>query len=184
MINMIVEKTHERKTMTINDAIQDCKKSKLTEWELVKYAQLLVHNNMTYSYNNSFDMPSKAFKKGRGYCWQQAKILQKILNELGFNCYLVYAVKNEFPEKTFENVKIKAYISGHVWCRVKINDFEKDVCSGNVNNSPDSVHFKPLSTVKKWNWFISFWSYWGSAYVNHKRLIEINKLKHNSGIPI
>jgi hypothetical protein len=132
---------------------------------------------MAYSYDNSFDMPFNAFKKGKGYCWQQARSLQKILYLLGFNCNLVYAVKNRIPETQFEGIKVKAHISGHVWCRVNINDIEKDVCPGNIDNKPGKVHFTPLSKIKKYNWIISLGCYFGSAYVNHKRLMEIKKTK-------
>ena len=159
--------------MTLKEAIEVCGKSNLSGWELVEYAQCLVHSNMTYSYDNSFDMPFKAFEKGKGYCWQQAKSLQYILNRLGFKCYLVYATKNQIPETQFEGITVKAHTSGHVWCRVNINGIEKDVCPVNVNNKPGKIHFVPLSKVKKWNWFIGFWVYWGSAYVNHKRLMKI-----------
>ena len=163
--------------MTLEEAIEICKKSNLSDWDLIEFTQCLVNKNMTYSYNNSFDMPLRAFKKGKGYCWQQAKVLEKILCALGFDCNLVYAVKNNIPEKQFEDIKIKEHISGHVWCRVNINNVEKDICSGNSSNKPGKVHFTPLSNVKKWNRFIGFWSYWGSAYINHKRIIEINKIK-------
>ena len=163
--------------MTLEEAIKICKKTNLSGWDLVEFAQCLVNKNMTYSYNNSFDMPLKAFKRGKGYCWQQAKVLQKILCALDFNCNLVYAIKNNIPEKQFEGIKVKEHISGHVWCRVNINNVEKDICPGNNNNKPGKVHFTPISNVKKWNAFIGFWSYWASAYVNHKRLIVIKKTK-------
>ena len=159
--------------METNEAINNCLSSNLSGWELVEYAQKFVHMNMTYSYDNSFDMPHKAFEKGKGYCWQQAKALQNILLTLGFECYLVYATKNQIPEKQYECIKVEAHISGHVWCRVRIGEIEKDVCPGNINNKPGNIHFIPLSTVKKWNSFIGFWSYWGSAYVNYQRLRKI-----------
>ncbi len=159
--------------MTIKEAVETCLQSGLFGWNLVEYAQSLVNKAMAYSYNNSFDMPSKAFEKGKGYCWQQAKTLQRILNFLGFKCYSVYATKNQIPEAQFKNIKVKAHISGHVWCRVEIGSEVKDVCPGNVNNEPGQIHFTPLSKIRKWNWFISFWAYWGSAYTNQKRLKEI-----------
>ncbi|HCC35561.1 MAG TPA: hypothetical protein DEQ02_08000 [Ruminococcaceae bacterium] len=80
--------------MTIKEAVETCLQSGLFGWNLVEYAQSIVNKAMAYSYNNSFDMPSKAFEKGKGYCWQQAKALQKILRSLGFKCYLVYASIN------------------------------------------------------------------------------------------
>ncbi|MDR0288065.1 MAG: hypothetical protein LBI03_10245 [Clostridiales bacterium] len=161
--------------MTISEAIKKCIDSNLIDWELVAYTQRLVNKNMAYSYDNSFDMPVKAFEKGKGYCWQQAKALQKILLTLGFKCYAIYAIRNLFPETQFEGVQIPALTSGHVWCRVKINGEEKDVCPGNIHNKPGEIHFMPLSKINKWNVFISCWAYWGSAYVNHKRLKEIRR---------
>jgi hypothetical protein len=162
--------------MTIKEAIKICENANLLDWELVEYAQCLVHNNMAYSYDNSFDLPFNAFKKGKGYCWQQARSLQKILCLLGFNCWLVYAVKTRIPESIFKGIRIKAHTSGHVWCRVNINDIEKDVCPGNIKNKPDKVHFTPLSKILKYNWFISIGCYFGSAYINYKRWIVIKKI--------
>jgi hypothetical protein len=167
--------------MTIHEAVKICTESNLTGWEMVAFAQRLVHDNMAYSYDNSLDMHVKAFERGRSYCWQQAKALQKILLVLGFQCYAVYAAKNEFPETLFEGVTVPALISGHVWCKVRINDEEKDVCPGGINNKPGIIHFTPLSEVKIWNRLISFCAYFGSAYVNHKRLNEIRKIQQRNG---
>jgi len=165
--------------MTLEEAVEICKQSFLSGWDLVEYAQSFVNKNMAYSYDNSFDMPTKAFKRGRGYCWQRAKSLQKILNDLGFECHCVYAAKNQMPETQFEGIIVKAHISGHVWCRVTIGEIIKDVCSGNLNNKPGIVHFTPLSTIRKWNCFVSFWAYWISATINHQRLKEIRRHSQN-----
>jgi len=159
--------------MTIKEAVETCRKSDLSGWELVEFALRFVHKNIMYSYDNSFDMPSKAFKRGRGYCWQQAKSLEKILHALGFKCYCVYATKNQIPEAQYKGITVKAHTSGHVWCRVKIDDAEKDVCPGNINNAPGKIHFTPITQIRKWNCFVSFCAYWGSAYANSKRLKEI-----------
>jgi hypothetical protein len=159
----------------IEEAIAHCKNTNLFGWELVEYVQKFIHVRMAYSYNNSFDMPYIALKKGKGYCWQQAVVLQKILNYLNFKCNLVYSIKNYIPEKQYEGITIKEHESGHVWCKVIIDGIEKDVCPGNINNKPGKIHFTPLSPVKKWNSFIGFWSYWGSAFVNYRRLKSIKK---------
>jgi hypothetical protein len=86
-----------------------------------------------------------------------------------------YATKNQFPATKYKNIIVKAHVSGHVWCRVTIENITKDVCPGDANNKPGIIHFTPISDVKKWNWFISFWAYWGSAYVNYMRLKELRK---------
>lgn len=161
--------------MKIEEAVDKCKESALDGWNLVAFAQKLVFNNMEYSYTNSFDKPEKAFEKGMGYCWQQASSLNLILNKLGIESHLVHAVKNHFPDKIYKGVLVKSHYSGHVWCRVKIDKVEKDVCPGNANNTPGLNHFIPISKVMEWNSWISFWSYFGSALVNWIRIRRIKK---------
>ena len=168
--------------MTINEAITQCQGTGLAKWALVEYAQKLVAANMNYSYSNSHDMPDVAFEKGMGYCWHQASALNMILTALGFNSRLVHAVRNQFPEKVFEGVTIPPFVSGHVWCRVRIGGEEKDVCPGRVTNSPSVLHFTPLSKVKEWGKAIAWFSYWGSAMVNKRRLKIINKKKRELGL--
>lgn len=161
--------------MKIEEAVIQGRNSGLKGWELVEFARKLVASHMKYSYSNSFDMPGTAFRKGRGYCWQQAASLNKILKGLGFDSRLVYAVKNLIPEKYFEGVLIEEHYSGHVWCRVKIAGAEKDVCPGSINNSPGKLHFTPVSEIKEWNFITGAGSYFGSIAVNYKRLSRIKK---------
>ena len=163
--------------MTIETAVNVCRNSDLTGWALVEYTQKLVNQNMTYSFSHSLDSPREAFEKGRGYCWHQASALQMILAELGFTCRLVHAVRNRFPARTLEGVRIPEHVSGHVLCRVTLDGIEKDICPGNPDNRPGFIHFKPLSKVVDWNSFIAFWSYWGSALVNARRLKRFEHLK-------
>lgn len=175
--------SEEVKDMNIMDAVDQCKQSGLDGVELIEFTQKLIYSNMKYSYSNSFDLPSKAFKKGYGYCWHQASVLNLILKKLRLESKLVYSTKNIIPEKLYKGVIVKEHISGHVWCRVHYNGIEKDVCPGNINNRFGEVHFKPVSKIKNWNVFVCFFSYWGSAIVNFKRLKEIEN-KAASGINV
>jgi hypothetical protein len=59
---------------------------------------------------------------------------------------------------------------------------EKDVCPGRMENSPGVIHFRPLSKVKEWGRVIAWFSYWGSAMVNKRRLSKINKKKREQGL--
>lgn len=163
--------------MTIKEAAVQCRKSGLTGWALVEYAQNLVNHNMPYSYTNSFDLPGRAFQKGRGYCWQQSGALNGILRILGFDSRLVYAVRNQFPAAEFEGITVEAHESGHVWCRVAIDGTEKDVCPGHSENRPGKLHFVPVSAIRDWNSLTAFGSYFGSAYVNRKRYRKIMESK-------
>lgn len=163
--------------MKITEAVEQCKRSGLKGIELIEFAQRLVGSAMSYSYSNSFDFPSKAFEKGRGYCWQQAGSLNRILKKMGLESRLVYASKNIIPEKVYGGIVVKEHISGHVWCKVRYGGTEKDVCPGNGGNRFGKIHFKPVSKVRDWNPFVCFFSYLGSAYINHRRLRAIERLK-------
>lgn len=154
-------------------AVERCTQSGLAGIELIEYAQRLVCLNMKYSYTNSFDLPYKAFEKGYGYCWQQASVLNKILKKLGVESKMVYSTRNIIPEKFYNGVIVQEHISGHVWCRVRCEEKEGDVCPGNIDNRFGKVHFKPISKIRTWNAFVCCFSYLGSAVVNYKRFKEI-----------
>ena len=163
--------------MTIDEAALKCQSTGLSGWDLVACAQALVNRQMTYSYSNSFDSPEEAFAKGCGYCWHQASALNSILSRLGINSRLVHAVKNRIPETVREGVTIKPFVSGHVWCRVRVDGEEKDVCPGHPDNKPGIIHFQPISPVREWGPVIAWFSYHGSASVNAQRLKKFEKLK-------
>lgn len=155
-------------------------------WELVAFAQRLVSRNMQYSVENSFDMPQAAFLKGQGYCWQQASALNMILRELGFDSRLVHAYRNLFPETELAGIIVNNFISGHVWCRVRIDGVEKDVCPGHKDNAPGVLHFYPMSRVREWNRLIEFFTYYGSALFNFhrgKKYGEIKRKQENKWKP-
>lgn len=155
--------------MTIDGAVSVCRETGLSDWELAAFAQRLVAGRMSYSYFNSFDSPKTAFEKGMGYCWQQAGALSMILKKLGLDCRLVHSVRNSFPDTVREGVTVHIGVSGHVWCRVRIGDDEKDLCPGNPANEPGKVHFKTLGKVHEFRGPIIIFSYLGSAMINRRR---------------
>jgi hypothetical protein len=148
----------EDRVHSIEEAVTACRESGLTGWELVEYAQKLVAHEMPeYGYCNSFDFPAKAFKRGRGYCWQRSGALKLILEDLGFIVWTVHAFVNRFPN---------GLTSGHVWLRVRIGEETKDVCPGNASNIPGAVHFESITKVKEWGPGIFLLSYLGVPIVN------------------
>jgi len=155
--------------LTIGEAIRDCRDSGETGWELVRYAQQWVHEHMAYSFTNSLDIPAIALRRGRGYCWQQASVLHKILLGLGFDSSMVYTTRARFPKAALQGIMLPDRVSGHVWCRVSLNNQELDVCPGDATNRPGRVHFTSLSPVRRWNAFVSFWTFLGSAATNYRR---------------
>jgi hypothetical protein len=157
------------KSMTIDDAARVCRETGLMGWALVAFAQQLVACRMSYSYFNSFDSPEVAFEKGVGYCWQQAGALNQILLKLGFDSRLVHAFRNRFPDAHRDGVTIHIGVSGHVWCRVRWDGEEKDVCPGNAENVPGRLHFTPLGRVYNFRGPIVLLSYLGSAAINRRR---------------
>lgn len=151
---------------TIKDAVVYLKNKELKEWELVKEAQKLVAEKMEYSRRNNWDTPEKAFARGMGYCQQQAEALKSILNEVGIDARLVQCTKNMFPPKKIHEYRSEGGICGHVWLRVRINDKEKDVCPGNINNEPGKIHFKVIGKVTNYSGIIKILGHIGSAFMN------------------
>lgn len=155
--------------MTIDEAVARCRATGLVGWPLVQHARQLVAETMAYSYTASFDRPSVAFARGRGYCWQQAKALLLVLRRLGLRCRLVYATRNDFPPTVHLGRPVPRRISGHVWCRVTVDGEERDVCPGDPGGAPGDLAFTPLSRVRRWNAAIAAGSYLGSAVTNRRR---------------
>jgi hypothetical protein len=74
-------------------------------------------------------------------------------------------------------VIVKDFVSGHVWCRVRIDGVEMDVCTGNANNKPGAVDFKPMGEVHEWSKWMEFLTYYGSALINFTRRIKYEGIK-------
>jgi hypothetical protein len=161
--------------MTIEQAVQECQAIGLRDWDLVTYAQTLINQSMRYSITNSLDSPAQALARGQGYCWHQAKVLNTILNELGISSHLVHAFRNWFPQVELEGQVVKNFITGHVWCRVTIDQLELDVCPGNAQHAPGLIMFKPLSKVRNWNKGMDYLTYYGAALVNYLLTIRYHR---------
>jgi len=155
--------------LTVDDAIRACRASGLSGWALVGFAQRFVHDHIAYSLTNSLDLPAAALRKGCGYCWQQAGVLHRILSGLGFQSRMVYATKARFPRTIIQGVDVPPRTSGHVWCRVRLDGQELDVCPGDAANRPGVVHFAVQSPVRRWNALISLATYPVSAATNARR---------------
>jgi hypothetical protein len=158
---------------TLEQAINLCRRSGLEGWELVAFAQNLAARKFSYSRLNSWEAPARAFERGRGYCQQQAQALKKILDGLGIEAKLVYALRCQFPAKEVDGFYCPAGISSHTWLRVRLanreEEKEKEVCCGATTNRPGQVHFQILSKVHPLpGWLLPF-SQFGSAIENIRR---------------
>jgi hypothetical protein len=135
---------------TIDDAVSAARESGKTGWELVTYLQRLTARKFTYSRHNAWDSPARAFERGLGYCAQQALALKLIYQRLGLESWTVHAFRCRFPAREIHGIYEPAFISGHVWLRVRIGDEVRDVCPGHVDNRPGVFHFLPLSRVLRY----------------------------------
>jgi hypothetical protein len=133
---------------TIEDAVKACRRTGLTGWELVAYAQQLAARKFTYSRRNPWDTPSRAFERGMGYCQQQTLALKRIYDRLGVQAQPVYAFRCRFPPTVIHGIAEAGRMSPHTWLRVRIDGEERDVCCGRPTNRPGVVHFAVLSEVK------------------------------------
>ena len=140
---------------TIADAVAACQRSGLSGWELVAYAQQLVAHKFTYSRLNTWDTPARAFKRGRGYCEQQALALKAVYDALGITTRPVFAVRCAFPSKTV--------------LRVQVGYEERDVCPGSVENTAGHTQFQALSPVHSWAPWLRPFTHVGSSLENIRR---------------
>jgi hypothetical protein len=155
--------------MTIDDAVEACRRTHLQGWDLVAYAQNLAARKFTYSRLNTWDTPSRAFQRGMGYCEQQALALKKIYDRLGIETRPVFTMRCEFPPKMIDGIPSPGGISGHAWLRVRIGDEERDVCSGSVDNKPGVTHFEIRSKVLTWQPWMRPFTHVGSSIENIRR---------------
>jgi len=155
--------------VTIDDAVEACRRTHLQGWDLIAYAQNLAARKFTYSRLNTWDTPSRAFERGMGYCEQQALALKKIYDRLGIETRPVFAMRCKFPAKVVDGVPWPGGVSGHAWLRVRIGDEERDVCSGSVNNTPGVTNFEIRSKVLTWQPWIRPFTHVGSSIENIRR---------------
>jgi hypothetical protein len=152
--------------ITIDDAVQACRRSGRDGWQLVEFAQNLAARKFTYSRRNPWDRPARAFERGMGYCQQQALALKLIYDKLGIEARPVFASRCKFPPSIIHGIAEPARVSGHTWLRVRIGDEVRDVCSGRLDNRPGAVHFQVMSEVRSLSPWIRPFTHLGSVLVN------------------
>lgn len=155
--------------ITIDDAVRYLQGTGKAGWDLVAAAQKLVNAKMEYSRRNGWDTPARAFRRGMGYCHQQAMALRIILHRLGFAARPVHAFCCRFPPKQIHEYVDPGGISGHVWLAVTIDGVEKEVCPGHPDNAPGKVHFERLSSRREYGPAMRLFGQLGSVIVNAHR---------------
>lgn len=163
---------------TIDDAVRALQNSGKTGWELVAAAQALVHAKMEYSRRNGWDTAPGAFRRGMGYCQQQAMALLLILRMLGITARPVRALRCKFPPARIHEYWDPGGISGHMWLVVTIDDVEKDVCPGHPDNRPGKVHFEMLSRRTEYPPVMRVFGHIGSMILNvHRDNAALQRLR-------
>ena len=150
----------------IDDAVKASRASGLKGWELVEYAQHLTARKFTYSRRNHFDNPEQAFRRGYGYCLQQAQSLKLIYDRLGIQSRVVQSMVNCFPRQIVNGVVIDTIVSGHAWVQVTVDHLTLDVCPGSVSNRPGVANFVPLAEITPLSDWDSFWVHLSCAPFN------------------
>lgn len=152
--------------MDINEAARLVKHSGKYGWELAGYATLLVHKRMMYSRRNSFDGFKKAFRRGYGYCQQQAFALQYILRQAGVDAWVVHSLKNKFPTGA---------IGSHAWVRVRFENMTRNYCAVFPDSVTGEATFIILGKVHNYTPLFRFFSGWGSIGINAIRYYKTGK---------
>ncbi len=169
--------------MTIDDAVEACRRTGLHGWELVAYAQKLAARKFTYSRLNTWDTPDRAFERGMGYCEQQTLALKHIYDRLGIEARPVFSLRCKFPASVIDGMSAPAGVSGHAWLRVRIGAEERDVCCGSLTNTPGVIHFEALWPVYTWRPWLRPFTHVGSSLENIRRDITA-RYRHKDTITL
>lgn len=136
---------------TLADAVRVSRETGLTGWDLVAYAQQLVHRKFSrYSILSLWEPPALAFRNSRGYGAQYNGALWHILRELGFDAERVFATRVRRDSNPWWRM-------GHSWVQVTIDGRTLDVCAGMPENEPGKVPFLPVTEVLPFGSF-TYWN--------------------------
>lgn len=145
---------------TIKETVHLLDIADLDGLELIEEARSLVGKRVAYCRRNSYDSYQKAFKRGYGFCQQQAFALAEILQGLNFEAVPVQAMQTRFPDGN---------IGGHSWVRVRLNGKDFFIDPIFYDSEKHEVTFTPLSEVTEFSTFFRILSGWGSATINAHR---------------
>jgi hypothetical protein len=145
---------------TIREAVKALEKKDLEGLDLIEEARVLVGQRMAYCRRNSYEPYEEAFRRGYGFCQQQAFALSAILEGLDFEALPVQSMQTMFPDGN---------IGGHSWVRVKINEDYLFIDPIFYNSEKHEITFTPLSEVTEFSVFFRILSGWGSATINAHR---------------
>ena len=137
-----------------------------TGWELVEAARALTADRMQYCRRNSFDSPETAFRRGYGYCVQQAHALVDLLARLGIEARVVQAFRNRFPD---------GIVGGHAWVRVAVDGEEQDIDLIFYDAEAGELTFTSLTKVTDHTPLFKLVTQWGEAAVNAHRYYRTGK---------
>ena len=146
--------------LTIEDAAARLSKSGDTGLELMEQARLLVGERIRYCRRNSFDSHRKAFRRGYGYCQQEAHALSQLLRELGFEAWPVHCERCSFSH--IED-------TGHAWVRVCYRGAVLDIDSKYMDAITGHLSFQYHGRVKKYTPLFRLFAGWGSIAANARR---------------
>ncbi|MFC2144975.1 transglutaminase domain-containing protein [Actinomycetota bacterium] len=165
---------------TIGDAVKYFKSTELEGWEMVEAVQKFTAKKMPYSRRNPWDFPSRAFSRGMGYCYQYNIALHIIFKRLGIQSRPVQTFKAEFPPSQIHGMPCEGGITSHAWLEVTVDGETKNVCAGDINNSPGKNNFKIVGEVTGFNSFFQAFTWLGGILVNQYR--DRRALKEFKGI--
>jgi hypothetical protein len=145
------------KPLTLNMVADQLQDTGLEGVELAEAARSLVAKRMVYCRRNSFDLYSKAFERGYGYCQQHAYALADLLNKLGFEAKVVHAFRNRFPD---------GQTGGHAWVQVSLEGQWQHLDTLFYDQETGAITFKPKTKVRHYSPAFRILAGWGSSAIN------------------
>jgi len=152
--------------LTLEEAAARLDATGKADWDLVEAARALVADRMQYCRRNSFDSPATAFRRGYGYCVQQAHALANLLGRLGIEAKVVQAVRNQFPG---------GEVGGHAWVRSTVDGEERDIDLIFYDAETGELTFTSMTRVTNHTPLFKLVTQWGEAAVNAHRYYRTGK---------
>jgi hypothetical protein len=149
--------------LTIEGAAELLRHSDVEGWALVEESRLLVGERIHYCRRNSFDSYRGAFRRGYGYCQQEAYALAGLLQELDFNAWPVHCEHCDFPERKD---------TGHAWVQVFYEGKVHDIDSKHMDAAGERLLFATRTPPKRYTPLFRIFAGWGSIAGNAFRYYE------------
>lgn len=143
--------------LTVKEAAARLKAAEQDHDDLALAATLLVHYRMKYSRCASYNPARSAFRRGYGYCIQQAYALQEVFQDLGYEAWVVGCLFCKLAD---------GRVVPHAWVSISAGDKVLDYCPVFPHPATGHPTFSPQGKVFRVSPALRIFGAWAGAGLN------------------